>query len=146
MNKFTGAKFFTIHANDAGTDAYDNGYVEWMEAELASVRADRDERAVQKGELLAEIERLREELRNDEEEADEVITQLKSALGTLACYDLVQEQGGLNDCDRAIRVMDKQRAEIERLRVETERLTSLLRSVIIGDWSITGLQEAIGDL
>jgi hypothetical protein len=31
--EYTGKKWFTIHENDAGTEAYRNEYVEWLEEE-----------------------------------------------------------------------------------------------------------------
>jgi len=36
--------------------------------------------------------------------------------------------------------------EIETLREERDRLTTIIRDVIRGDWCITDLQEAIGDV
>jgi hypothetical protein len=36
VSEFTGKKFFTIHPNDGGCDAYSNQYVEWLEQRLAA--------------------------------------------------------------------------------------------------------------
>ena len=38
MGDYTGKKYFTIHENDAGVEAYDDRYVEWLESQLASVK------------------------------------------------------------------------------------------------------------
>ena len=50
-------------------------------------------------------------------EYEKQVEQLQCELSELASYDLVLQEGGINDCDRAIRVMNKQRAEIRRMRV-----------------------------
>jgi hypothetical protein len=39
--KYTGKKYFTIHRNDAGTEAYHDRYVEWLEQQLADLKAQR---------------------------------------------------------------------------------------------------------
>ena len=38
------------------------------------------------------------------------------AMQCLADHPLIMQEGGTNDCDRAVRVMNKQQTELERLR------------------------------
>lgn len=45
--------------------------------------------------------------------------------------------------DKAIAGIAKKNDE---LRKEAERLRAILRDVIAGNWSVTGLQEALGDI
>lgn len=84
--------------------------VKWLAVENESLRADRDERAVQKGELLAEIQRLR----------DEIATLRPSGLSRVwddycATVQLVTQfsSGNPNLSDRVGAAI----AEIERLRM-----------------------------
>jgi len=38
MSEYTKRKWFTIHKNDAGSEAYRDGYVKWLEEQLAEAR------------------------------------------------------------------------------------------------------------
>ena len=42
MPEYTRNKHFRIHANDAGSEAYDDKYVRWLEAEVKRLRDEID--------------------------------------------------------------------------------------------------------
>lgn len=55
MSEYTGKKTFPIHRNDAGSDAYRDEYVRWLQAEVERLRADTASLAVAREQLLDEI-------------------------------------------------------------------------------------------
>ena len=68
--KYGREKYFTIHENDAGLEAYRDEYVEWLEEQIKyrddiiGLSPDGDRHA----DLVAEIERLKERQRSDEQQ------------------------------------------------------------------------------
>lgn len=43
MSEYTGKKWFTIHRNDAGSEAYRDEYVKWLESKIEGLKAENDE-------------------------------------------------------------------------------------------------------
>jgi len=120
-----GAEPFTDGAKMACKGCYSRqqAEIERLTAELASVTADRDERAVQKGELLKEIERLKEE-RNA---LDTVQADARKALGDARC--------------KLLDVTNKANAEIKKLMdayesqcVDTQQAREAARRFALTIW------------
>jgi len=59
------------------------------------------------------------------------IEHLKYVLSYLGSYDLILQEGGNNDVDRAIRVMNKQRGQIERLTAERDEAREVARQKVV---------------